>query len=100
GVDPTYGASTFLQTRGTVGRTPSIWDLNFRFMYDFSKLVQVGSSARLILDVLHFASQRKALDYDQYHYYDYEQNYANPNYMVPVQFQPPMSVRLGMEVDF
>ncbi len=100
GKDSTFKASTFLQTRGTVGRTPSIWDLNFRFMYDFSKLVEVGSSARLILDVLHFASQRKALDYDQYHYYDYEQNYANPNYMVPVQFQPPMSVRLGMEVDF
>jgi Carboxypeptidase regulatory-like domain len=99
GVEPTYRASTFLQQRGTAGRTPSIWDLNFRFMYDISKLMQIGSSARIIFDVLHFASQRTILDYNQYHYFDYDQNYANPNYMEPVQFQPPMSVRLGMEVD-
>ena len=100
GVEPTYRASTFLQPRGTAGRTPSIWDLNFRFVYDISKLIQIGSSARIILDILHFASQRTVLDYDQYHYYDYEQNYVNPNYMEPIQFQPPMSARLGMEVDF
>lgn len=101
GIDPVYQvASTFLQPRGSAGRTPSIWDLNFRFMYDFSRLMQIGSSARLILDVLHFASQRTVLDYYQYHYYDYEQNYANPNYMNPKQFQPPMSIRIGMEVGF
>ncbi|HKJ82379.1 MAG TPA: TonB-dependent receptor, partial [Ignavibacteriaceae bacterium] len=100
GIDPVYQvASTFLQPRGTAGRTSSIWDLNFRFMYNISNLINIGSSAKLILDVLHFASQRIVLDNDQYHYYDYEQTFVNPHYMVPVQFQPPMSVRLGMEVD-
>lgn len=99
GVDATYGASTFLVPRGTAGRTPSIWDLNFRFQYDFSGLMQIGKSTKLILDVLHFASQRKEIDYDQYHYYDYDQQYVNPNYMMPVQFQPPMSFRLGLEVN-
>ncbi len=99
GVDATYGASTFLVPRGTAGRTPSIWDLNFRFQYDFSGLIQIGKSTKLILDVLHFASQKKEIDYDQYHYYDYDQQYTNPNYMMPVQFQPPMSFRLGLEVN-
>ena len=100
GVDATYGASTFLQPRGTAGRTPSIWDLNFRFAYDLSNIIQIGSSSKLILDALHVISQKSALDYDQYHYYDYAQQYVNPNYMTPVQFQPPMSFRLGMEMNF
>ena len=100
GVDAIYGASTFLQPRGSVGRTPSIWDLNFRFMYDFSNLIQIGSSTRLILDILHVASKRAALEYYQYHYYDYAQNYVDPQYMKPVKFQPPMSVRMGMEMNF
>lgn len=99
GVDSIFGASTFLLPRGTAGRTPSIWDLSLRVTYDFSRFVHWGSSTKLILDVLHVASQRTALDYNQYRYYDYEQNYPNPNYMVPVQFQPPMSMRLGVEVD-
>ncbi len=99
GVDSIFGASTFLLPRGTAGRTPSIWDLSLRFSYDFSGIVHLGSSTRFILDVLHVASQRTPLDYDQYRYYDYEQNFPNPNYMVPIQFQPPMTMRLGMEMD-
>lgn len=101
GKDPVgYGVATFLIPRGTAGRTPSIWDLNFRFQYDFSKLIQIGTSTKIILDVLHFASQRKEIDYDQQHYFDYEQQYPNPNYMSPVQFQAPMSFRLGVEANF
>jgi hypothetical protein len=95
-----YSVATFLVPRGTAGRTPSIWDLNFRFQYDFSKLIQIGTSTKVIVDILHFASQRKEIDYDQQHYFDYEQQYPNPHYMVPVQFQPPMSVRLGVEANF
>jgi len=99
GVDSIYEASTFLQPRGSVGRTPSIWDLSLRIAYNVSGLVHLGSSTRLIIDLLHIASRRTALDYDQKHYYDYDQKYPNPNYMVPIQFQPPMSMRLGMESD-
>ncbi len=99
GVDAVYGASTFLRPRGTAGRTPSIWDLSIRFQYDFSSLIRIGNSLNIIADLLHIASQRKEIDYDQFRYYDYEQQYENPHYMVPVQFQPPMSVRLGLEVN-
>lgn len=100
GADQIFGASTFLQPRGTVGRTPFIWDLNLRFMYDVSNIFPLGYNSKLILDILHVASQRTIIDYYQYHYFDYEQNYADPSYMKPVQFQPPMSLRIGMEVNF
>ena len=100
GVDPYgYGASTFLVPRGTAGRTPSIWDLSVRFMYDVSRIFPVGLATKFIADVEHIASQRTAIDYDQTHYFDYAQTAVNPHYMVPVQFQPPMSMRLGLEID-
>ncbi len=98
GVDSTFGQSTFLQPRGSVGRTPSIWDLNFRFMYDFSNLLPIYST-KLVLDLMHVASQRTELDYDQFHYFDYDQNYPNLNYMKPTQFLPPMLIRLGIEMN-
>ncbi len=97
---PMFYSSTFLRQRGSVGRTPSIWDLNFRFMYDVSRFFSFGSSANLMLDVLHVASQRAIIDYDQYHYNTPDETGVNQDYMMPVQFQPPMSIRLGMEVDF
>ena len=100
GADSTYGVSTFLVPRGSAGRTPSIWDLGFRLAYNCSNVLSIGTSTRLIVDVLHVASQRKPLDYDQYHYFDYWKTDVNPAYMQPVQFQPPMAARLGLEVNF
>ena len=99
GIIPGYGSSTFLMPRGTNGRTPSIWDLNFRFIYEVSNLVSAAVPAKIILDVMHVAGQKTPVDYDQYHYLDAQQTYVNPNYMLPVLFQQPMSVRLGMELD-
>ena len=94
----------FIRTRGTVGRTPSIWDLNLRLSYDFLRTLPGGVRPRLIVDVLHFASQRTPVQYDQVHYFtqDANGNWTSPNstYGEPIQFQPPMSVRLGMEVNF
>jgi hypothetical protein len=98
GREPIYWASTFLQPRGSVGRTPSIWDLSFRFKYDLANAIPIGTSTRLIVDILHVASQRKPIDYDQFRYLDPFQD-LNPHYMQPVQFQPPMSMRVGMEMD-
>lgn len=99
GIVPGYGSSTFLKQRGTNGRTPSIWDLNFRFIFDVSNLLSEALPAKIILDVMHVAGQRTPVDYDQYHYLNAQQTYVNPNYMLPVLFQQPMSLRLGMEID-
>ena len=100
GVDQIFGASTFLKPRGTNGRTPFLWDLNLRFMYDVSNIFPIGYSSKLILDLLHIASQRTIISYYQYKYFDYGQNYSDPAYMTPIQFQPPMSMRIGVEVNF
>jgi hypothetical protein len=68
GTLPDYPTSIFLTQRGTVGRTPSIWDLNLRLAY----LTPVAPGSRwrpkLTVDLLHVASQRKAVAVAQYHY--------------------------------
>jgi len=56
------------------------------------------------LRLLHVASQRKAVVYDQQHFFGLDENGtpadANPNYGRATRYQPPMAVRLGVEVDF
>ncbi len=94
-----------LRTRGTVGRTPAIWDLNLRFTYHLDKLLPSRYKQKLILDVFHLFSQRKPVNLDQAHFRDVddqtgEQLDENPNYLRPFLFQPPMTVRLGFEVGF
>jgi hypothetical protein len=90
-----------LRQRGTVGTTPAIWDLNVRFAYDLG----LGTlKPRLIVDVFHVGSVQKPVDFDQIHYFSVDENgnqiYPNPTYGAATTFQPPMSVRLGLEVNF
>jgi outer membrane receptor protein involved in Fe transport len=96
-------AYAFVGERGTAGRMPSIWDLNFRFSYDFGGGGWL-SEARLILDIFNVGNAREAVDYDQIQYFSLDDNGRpadpNPFYGEPVRFQPPMAVRLGMEVGF
>ena len=92
----------FLEPRGTAGRTPSIWDLNARIIYVLP--VSILSDARLIFDIFHILSQRKPVQYVEEEYFDIDQNEngisPNPNYGKAFRYQQPMSVRLGMEVNF
>jgi hypothetical protein len=94
----------FLEPRGTDGRTPSIWDLNFRLAYDIPFHGNSGKRTRLLLDLFHIGNPRKATAYDQLAFYgmDGEGNPTDPNlyYGTPVSYQPPMSVRLGIEYVF
>jgi len=90
----------FIQERGTAGRTPSIWDLNLRFSYEFNNLHWTVLRPRLLVDVFHLLSQRSPVNYEQLHYLDPGQTVSNPNYGRVTQYQPPMTVRLGIEVDF
>ncbi len=97
---PTYFASP----RGTAGRTPSIWDLNFRFSYDLSNLLNSSIKPKIKLDLFHIFSQRTPVNYDQVHYRGIDQNGQpsdpNPNYLIPITFQPPFTARLGLEINF
>jgi hypothetical protein len=92
----------FISQRGSAGRTPTIWDLSARFTYELPLLNFVRS--RLILDLFHIASQREPVDIDQLHYFtmDFDGNLSDPNptYGQAYRYQQPMSMRLGMEVNF
>jgi len=97
------GWPVFVSPRGSVGRSPSIWDANVRFVYDLGGALKTTYRPRLILDMLHLFSQKKAVYYEQRHYI-FDQSYTtiieNANYGLPIAFQLPMSARLGMEVNF
>jgi hypothetical protein len=97
-------APLLIGQRGTAGRTPSLWDANFRFVYDVGKLLSLPLQARFIGDVFHFASEKNPVVMDEVKYFSLDENGnqadPNPNYGKPKVYQSPMSVRLGMEVNF
>jgi hypothetical protein len=96
-----------ISKRGTAGRTPSIWDLNLRLQYDLHA-GRAGQESRIhprfLVDLLHLGSQRKAVDYDQRHFFGMDAEGSlidpNPTYGRATKYQPPMAIRLGLEVDF
>lgn len=101
-----------LRQRGTNGRTPWIWDLNLRLAYDLRRLTgfEGRSRQRLLMDILHAFGQREAVSIDQAHFLvssgdTYEEivaNQSSPNatYLQAKAFQPPMTIRLGIETTF
>jgi hypothetical protein len=106
-----FGGSTigppsfiFLRQRGTAGRTPSIFDLNLRLTYDLARLTQTKWQPRLIADIFHIGSQRKPVNFEQVHYFNQDPggNQINPNpiYGRATHYHPPMSMRLGIEVNY
>lgn len=94
----------FTTPRGTAGRTPSVWDLNFRLTYNFVNLFHSAFIPRIKLDLFHLFSQRTPVNYDQTHYRSQDENgqpaLPNSNYLEPISYQPPFTARLGLEVEF
>jgi len=94
----------FPQERGSAGRTPDIWDLNLRFTYEFTHYWNAKVRPRLVMDVFHLGSQRDAVMIDQTRNFNQDADGNpidfNPTYGLATRYQPPTSVRLGMEVDF
>ena len=81
---------SFLQQRGTAGRTPSIFDLNLRLDYTFGRNSATRWKPRLILDVYHLFSDGTPVDYDQIHYLNVDAE-REPDL-------PESDVRLGQPV--
>jgi hypothetical protein len=100
----TGAAYVFLRHRGAAGKTPPIWDFNLRLAYDLKQLRHSVWKPRLILDIFHVASQRKPTLFDEFHYFSVDENgnqiNPNPLYGQATRFQPPMAVRLGLEIGF
>jgi hypothetical protein len=98
------GFHGFVQPRGTVGRTPSIFDLNLRLTYDLVLGAASKQNARFFLDVFHLISDREPVNFDQVHYrnLDDEGNQTNPNplYGAPTRYHLPTAVRLCLQFGF
>lgn len=58
----------------------------------------------MILDILHLGSPREAVLFDQHRFFNVDaegnQINPNPNFGRALAHQPPMSLRLGFEIDF
>ncbi len=93
----------FLAKRGSQGRTPVIWDLNFRLSYDFGSYTKIFDRFNLILDILHLFSQREAVLLQQ-HKYLLDMGggnlLANPTYLDPEVNQSPTTIKLGIEINY
>jgi hypothetical protein len=95
------GILFFAQPRGTAGRTPWIFDAAVRASWVVP--ARVGSSRpQLILDVQHLGNPERAVDYDQLRYtcLAADASCENPGYRHVIQYQPPMTARLGVEMTF
>jgi len=98
------GHNIFLVKRGSAGRTPSIWDLNLRLRWAMGTFARRGVVPRLVLDVLHLGSQEEVVWTDQVRYQGQDQDgnqiLPNPNFGHSLRYQPPTSLRVGLEVSF
>jgi hypothetical protein len=92
----------FAEERGSSGRTPTIWDLGFRVAFDLVSPQRSSWQARLIADVFHLGSERDPVNFDQVKYFggDDPQSNPNPTYGLATRYQPPTTMRLGLEVSF
>ena len=90
----------FLKPRGSIGRLPSIRDLNLRLSRDVS-LTSRGQG-RVVFDLQHVGNPQTAVEVDQFREIGRSASGSlprlNPNYLRPIAFAPPASVRLGLEL--
>ena len=91
----------FAEPRGTAGRTPWIWDVALRATYVLP--ARLGSSrSQLIVDLQHLGNPGRAVDFDQIRYScpARDATCENAGYGRAIEYQPPMTARLGMEIVF
>ena len=102
GPQPNGGTLAFLVPRGSVGRTPAIWNADLRLAVNQG--VGGRETGRWILDLLHVGNPRTAVRVDQSHYSGVDdqgkQVTPNANYLKPTAFMPPMAARIGLELRF
>ncbi len=92
------GSYLNLVEAGSAGRTPSIWSFNLRLAYRLRGQSASGLQPRLIVDLMNIGSPSEVVNVDQqrWFYPDYE----NATYGMATGYQPPMSIRLGLELGF
>lgn len=91
----------FLSPRGSEGRTPTLWDLSFRFEYPIKFGGPGGWAVNLVADFLHVGNPQEAGLYEQVEAYSGDLgDTPNPTYREPIAFQDPFTVRFGVAVGF
>jgi hypothetical protein len=103
-----FNTPLFLEPRGSEGRSPAVWNLDIRLSYELPSRLP----GRIVLDMLHLGNPREAVRFDQRRFNNargspfdsFEQLAANqvgerPSFGTPVAFQPPFTLRLGLEAD-
>jgi len=93
-----YSTPIFLVPRGSVGRTPALWDLALRLAYAVP--LGRGPRGRIVLDVLHVGNPRRATTVDETLYWTPDKASANPQYKEPLTYQAPMQARVGVEITY
>jgi hypothetical protein len=93
----------FLRPRGSLGRTPSIYDVSLRFAYE--PVAFAGPlKPRVLADIYHVGNPRRPVVFDQVHYrgatQSGQQTAPNPNYGQPLYFQPAVAYRFGVEMSW
>lgn len=90
---------TFLSPRGSVGRTPTLYDAALRVRHVRS--INNAGQLAVVLDLMHLGNPRETVRVDMTRYLAVSNGVhtsPNPNYLRPTAFQPPMTVRLGVEL--
>jgi hypothetical protein len=95
------GIPMFAEPRGSAGRTPWLWDANFRFVKELRFAAR--NRGRVVLDVLHAGNPQRPVRLIEEKYQPQTSNgmpVLDPNYRQPLSYQAPMMVRLGIETGF
>jgi len=91
----------FLRRRGTAGRTPWIWDLNLHLGYDLQPS-DAARPVRIVVDAFHVFSGKRPVRIEQKAFLGVDSSGQptdpNPLYGVTLLRQPPMTLRLGLQV--
>jgi hypothetical protein len=103
-----YGLSAdgpyFLRQRGTAGRAPGLVDAALQLAYTLPRWTGSSFGPTLYLDLFNIGNRRTDVTYDYLHYLDVDDNGVpvtpNRTYGRPRLFQPPMSARLGISLNF
>jgi hypothetical protein len=99
--DPYSFDFVFLQPRGTAGRTPWLWDLNLHVGYEL-RASGAPHSPRIVVDIYHLFSGKRPVLIDQKAFLHQDsagtQEAPNPLYGQVLLRQPPMTVRLGLQI--
>jgi len=100
-----YGAAywTFIRPRGSAGRTPTIWSLDLHGACDLPVARGIRVRPKLLIDFFNVGSPRRPVLYEQRRFVladTTDPASVNPNYRAVTSYQPPMSARVGLVVDF